>query len=200
MTDKLEQQSLVLRKFHNFVKLKLYQKYAKKSSILLDIGTGRGGDMLKWHKNNIQSVIALDINNVYISEAMSRYNYNQQLKQRDYKFFHCNSKHIFLNFLQIKHLPILFDSISCMFALHYFFNNTENIKQLLSQISSSLKPGGYFFGTCLDGNKIHSILEKSSTYKSNSMYIERNYSEKQNTGNNIQFMLSGTLYFGETIT
>ena len=177
--DKIEQQSITLRKFHNFVKLKLYQKYAKNSNILLDIGTGRGGDMIKWHKSNIQQVIALDINNVYISEAISRYNYNLQLKRRDYNFYYCNPKSIFMNFLNSKELTKSFDSISCMFALHYFFDNINNIKNLLEQISISLKTGGYFFGTCLDGDKTHMLLGNNQKYASNAMYIEKHYDKKE---------------------
>lgn len=43
------------------------------------------------------------------------------------------------------------DCMSCMFALHYFFENTDMLKGFLKNISDNLKVGGYFIGACFDG-------------------------------------------------
>ena len=51
------------------------------------------------------------------------------------------------------------DAMTCMFALHYFFENRSTLNGLLHNISSSLKIGGYFFGCCFDGNSVFNFLK-----------------------------------------
>ena len=53
------------------------------------------------------------------------------------------------------------DAMSCMFALHYFFENTSTLNGLLYNISSCLKIGGYFFGCCFDGDSIFNFLKST---------------------------------------
>lgn len=201
---KVEDEANVMRKFHNQVKTQLYFKYANNKFEnnddfnLLDIGTGRGGDMFKWNKVKVRQVVGLDINQYYIGEAIQRYNQSHStLKMCDYKFYACSPKYMFIQFLKYKHLQLSFNAISCMFAIHYFLNNYDSIYSLIKQISISLKKGGYFFGTCLDGDKVNNKLNGIDLYNSSAMFIKKEYTNIESVGNKIQFMLSGTLYFGE---
>jgi SAM-dependent methyltransferase len=54
-----------------------------------------------------------------------------------------------------------FNLISCQFAIHYFFENEQILDNLINNIDSILKPGGYFFGSCLDGYLVDTELNKS---------------------------------------
>ena len=54
-----------------------------------------------------------------------------------------------------------FDTVSCQFSIHYFFNNENNINMFLSNVSNSLKTGGKFICTCLDGSLIFSELNNT---------------------------------------
>ncbi len=54
-----------------------------------------------------------------------------------------------------------FNLISCQFAIHYFFENEQILDNLINNIDSILKPGGYFFGSCLDGHLVDTELNKS---------------------------------------
>lgn len=193
----VEENSKIMRKFHNYVKFLLYKKYCKPDSTLLDLGCGRGGDMVKWHNTNITKVVGIDINKPFIIDAIKRYNQNKDLQNRDYMFYFTVSKHIFTDFLKMKNLSQVYDNISCMFALHYFFNNRENVMQIFSQISNTLQNGGYFIGTVMNGNKVQKLIEDAEVYNSTSMFIRREFSQQMNYGSKISFMLSGTLYFGE---
>ncbi len=58
-----------------------------------------------------------------------------------------------------------FDVISIQFALHYFFKNADTLKACLDNISSHLRNGGYFIGTCFDGHLVDKLFknEQKST-------------------------------------
>lgn len=51
-----------------------------------------------------------------------------------------------------------FNVVSCQFALHYFFENTETLHNLLRNVAEGCANGGYFIGTCYDGKKIFNLL------------------------------------------
>ena len=58
-----------LRIFHNWIKDRLIRESIEQiknnntnySIAILDLATGRGGDILKWYKNNIYNAIGIDI-------------------------------------------------------------------------------------------------------------------------------------------
>lgn len=47
-----------------------------------------------------------------------------------------------------------FDICSCQFALHYSFESMVKAKVMLTNITESLKPGGYFIATIPDADYI----------------------------------------------
>lgn len=51
------------------------------------------------------------------------------------------------------------DVVSCQFALHYFFDAPESLDTLLRNVAGSLRPGGVFVGTCLDGARVMERLK-----------------------------------------
>ena len=59
-------------------------------------------------------------------------------------------------------LKIGADCMSCMFALHYFFESPESLRGYVRNISENLKIGGYFIGCCFDGEKVFDFLRKIS--------------------------------------
>lgn len=54
-----------------------------------------------------------------------------------------------------------FDAISCMFAIHYFFETEEKLDGFLSNVSQNLKKEGKFFCTFMDGQKVENEIMKS---------------------------------------
>ena len=52
-------------------------------------------------------------------------------------------------------LNIPFDVISCQFAIHYFFRNMDSLDAFCHNLNNHMKVGGYFIGTCLDGNLVN---------------------------------------------
>jgi hypothetical protein len=56
-----------------------------------------------------------------------------------------------------------FNAISCMFAIHYFFENETKLEQFLKNVSDNLQKGGLFFATFMDGSSVELALSKSKT-------------------------------------
>lgn len=70
-----------------------------------------------------------------------------------------------------------FDICSIQFAIHYMFKNINTLKNLLSNVSDSTKEGGYFIGTCFDGEKIFKLL-KNKEKGENITYSNKNTQKK----------------------
>jgi len=51
-----------------------------------------------------------------------------------------------------------FDVVSCQFATHYFFENRDTLTTFLDNVVALCKPGGYFIGTCYDGQRVFDAL------------------------------------------
>ena len=51
-----------------------------------------------------------------------------------------------------------FDVVSCQFAVHYFFMSEDKLDNFVYNVDKHLKEGGYFIGTCLDGQEIKKLL------------------------------------------
>jgi predicted NAD-dependent protein-ADP-ribosyltransferase YbiA (DUF1768 family) len=54
------------------------------------------------------------------------------------------------------------DCISCMFAIHYFFETPAKMNGFLENLSQTLKVGGYFIGCCFDGEKVFDLLRDTA--------------------------------------
>lgn len=195
------EQSKTMREFHNDVKLKLLSKYSilSKAKTILDLGTGRGGDMHKWNKCNIQNVIGIDINKHYVEEAIKRCKYAKYLMKRNYLFYYTRQDEIFDKYLLKRNITHIYDLITCMFAFHYFFKNEAMLSDILKQISLHLKPQGYFIGVCPQGERIKEILNGKMEFTNDVVYLKKTDENTRDIGEEIKFMLSGTLYFGDNI-
>lgn len=187
MTDKLKDDSVQMRLYHNYIKGVLLEQVSNSGKTLLDIGVGRGGDLHKWNRYGITKVVGVDVNEVYIKDAIKRYKSSKYRK--DYKFYVIND---------VDDIDYgKFDNVSCMFAFHYFCANNELLEKVINKISCSLNDGGYFIGTVPNGEYISKLQYKNNIYKNQAGCIKREYKNIFKIGDTIKFALSGTLYFGD---
>lgn len=54
-----------------------------------------------------------------------------------------------------------FDAISCMFAIHYFFESENKLDGFLSNVSQNLKKDSIFFCTFMNGERVESELNRN---------------------------------------
>jgi mRNA (guanine-N7-)-methyltransferase len=151
-----------MRKFHNYVKRLLYNKYTRNISYLLELAIGKGGDLDKWIKNHIKHVIGYDINDLSINECKRRISTRISTQNDNNIDINCHSLDLSRNILNGNKQ---YDVISCMFAFHYFFESKETFNTILTSIENNLKVGGIFMGTMFDGEMINTLLKTQDEYE-----------------------------------
>jgi SAM-dependent methyltransferase len=134
---------------HNNVKHRLYEQFTKSGSSLIDIGCGKGGDLHKWEHLGIRSVLAVDISPSHIKEAKMRLIGKRTMNTR-VTFLEADA---FRDDIASRDGQV-YDAMSCMFGLHYASRDESSINRAFQNASSSLKPGGVFFGVCADGDMV----------------------------------------------
>ena len=137
----------------------------------MDLCCGKGGDLIKWSKQNIRELVGVDIANVSIEQAQNRFQENRYFKFKA-KFYAADA---FANPLSniiplhLKEGP--FQVVSCQFALHYSFETEEKARLGMMNVSQALCKGGYFFGTIPNAYRIVKRLRSISELKfGNSIY------------------------------
>lgn len=133
-----------LRSFNNWIKSMLIHQYARPGDIVLDLGCGKGGDLLKWNRSRIDGFIGIDIAEVSIDQAKDRFKNSRLGFWAKFIVGDPFEKPI-EEVLQSEIFPV--DVVSCQFCLHYSFESEERARMLLSNISRMLRVGCYFIGT-----------------------------------------------------
>ena len=172
---------LPYQNFHNlYVKDRLLKQVApstllnSKSPIgkLLDLGSGRGGDISRWKKYKFAEVVGIDVDAHNIDYSKNLYNNIPRPKPKVFYIRGDIGKLIFpaqqaasteSNKLRMKNyisVENYFDVVSVQFALHYFFENEIKLRTLIQNISDNLKIGGFLIGACFSGEKVFNKLKK----------------------------------------
>jgi ribA/ribD-fused uncharacterized protein len=180
--DSLEARDRVLRdvySFHNKIKEQLYHSAVKPGDTLLELAVGRAGDLQKWRKTRPSMIVGFDLASGNLDSprqgACVRYlkesaksklppalfivgDMTQPLLQQDNRYIRM------LNKEEPAPTPYLekfvglteFDVISCQFAIHYACETEETFRTFVGNLTRHGK--GLFFGTCMDGQAVYSLL------------------------------------------
>lgn len=188
-----------MRTLHNKIKQWCLGQPKHRACYLLDIACGRGGDIQKWHACGIRNVVGLDVNPEYVQEAKRRLaqltSTQPHYETNDYKFYAVAETEDIPAFLVQKAIQHRFDTVTCHFAIHYFFESETKIRNLLSQVSKVLHTGGFFMCTAMNGNRVKSL---GSDFKNTAMIVHNTETESDTVfGAPVEIHITGTLYFGE---
>jgi SAM-dependent methyltransferase len=177
-----------LRNFHNWIKSNMIYTYCSQKILLdrsivsmdvLDIGVGKGGDIMKFYHAGAKSVVATDVNESSIFSgsdgAMSRYNAVKKkmpnfpkmffiIADGCQKFDYTNQATMGkMNEENIKLLKqvfgsdektnkhFTFDIINAQFMIHYLLKNHITWSNFCSNVNKYLRSDGYLLITTLDG-------------------------------------------------
>lgn len=203
--DKINKESrndskvISLRKFHNWIKSELISRLCilltrmneNGNNSLLDIAVGRGGDLFKWQAAGITNVTGIDINSESI-HSKDPSNPGAIMRYKNSKIKNVKVNYIVGDVTDPKlSIKGKYSFVSCQFALHYFFESEESLRNVLKLVSNILVLGGYFYGTTVDGEKVKSLKNLNGEYYS----IKKDYpSGKGIFGKGYSFLIKDTAY------
>ena len=182
-----------MRKHHNYIKNYLYKYIDKRinNASLIELCSGRGGDLNKWMYNNFKKVLGFDISKNNIDECYRRL--EKINKAHNYKFIQMDLTKPDLTNELSSVIVEQYDAIVCNFGIHYMFKNQTSIENFLDICRNHLKPKGLIVLTFLDADKVLKLQERWSM-KNNSLLYYINCDVKDSNslwGNEISMYLNG---------
>ncbi|CAK9159608.1 unnamed protein product [Ilex paraguariensis] len=134
-----------------FVKSALIKIFVSPYATVCDLYCGRVPDEEKWDEAQIGHYIGVDIATSGVSEVKEAR--ESQRKTYTSEFFELDPciEHFEL---QLQDNDNMADIVCCMQHLQLCFESEEKAKRLLHNVSSLLKPGGYFLGITPDSSTI----------------------------------------------
>ncbi|KAK9235598.1 mRNA capping enzyme-domain-containing protein [Lipomyces kononenkoae] len=176
-----------LKSFNNFIKSVIIKRFANRNDVVLDLGCGKGGDLLKWDIAGIRGYIGIDVADVSINQAMERY---KNMRRRKFwaEFFAGDAFGTPLGaYLPRDMVQQVFpvDIVSMQFCMHYAFETEQKARQLLENVSKSLRRGGKFIGTIPSSDAVIDHIAKLPEGKKewgNSVYSVRFYNDPPRDG------------------
>ncbi|XP_034373513.1 mRNA cap guanine-N(7) methyltransferase [Arvicanthis niloticus] len=162
-----------LRNFNNWIKsiligeiLEKVRQRKNRDITVLDLGCGKGGDLLKWRKGRISRLVCADIADISMKQCQQRYEDMRCRRDNEYIFSaefitaDCSKELLVEKF---RDPEMYFDICSCQFACHYSFESLEQADMMLRNACGRLNPGGYFIGTTPNSFELIKRLEASET-------------------------------------
>lgn len=182
LSERLKSKIFHMRNFNNWVKSMLISEFIRKirdqnsrdhKVKVLDLCCGKGGDLLKWQKANIQYLICTDIADVSVQQCKERYN-SRNRQTFEAEFHPCDATNVVQRDLY-QDSNIKLDLTSCQFAFHYCFESFPQAEMMLKNAAECLRPGGYFIGTIPNANEImrrHEAVKEGNKFGNDIYNIE----------------------------
>jgi hypothetical protein len=147
--------TVVARKFHNWVKMKVISQFASPAYKVLELAAGRGTDVHKHISLGASTVLYVDSDEV----AMDSFRRSSEPQPScPVHFCLCDlTDREGLTALQAT-LSTSVDMVSLQFALHYFLKDESSLKLIFEYIDRFLAVGGRFIFSGVDGALLHSKL------------------------------------------
>lgn len=186
--DTLDNRQRVLKDvyaFHNRIKDSLYQHHLHAGETLLEFAVGRAGDLHKWRKAQPKLVVGLDLHEKNLTAPrqgaavrvvtdplrsklppilFAQADMTEPLLKQDNKYLRIlkGDDKATTPYLKTFEGVTEFDVVACQFAIHYACASEEVFRTFVGNLKKHCKT--LFFGTCLDGAKLYSLLLGKQTH------------------------------------
>ncbi|KAG3098778.1 hypothetical protein PI124_g16099 [Phytophthora idaei] len=176
-SDRADSLLFHMRALNNWVKSILINEYSRREGDrVLDLACGKGGDLMKWTKRNLDLYVGVDIAQKSLEDAVERYTSfsrngrDRDRKKTDVQFIqgdlgvvdllrdemHCWSEHE--GWHEVVPLPTTaignFSIVSVQFSFHYMFGDAQRANRFFSTVHDLLADGGVLIATTVDPNKL----------------------------------------------
>lgn len=187
------------REFHNWIKSIIIYSYCSpgkenrdgkvKKKNVLDLGCGRGGDIMKMYHSRVGEFVGIDPDYEglfgVLDSATVRYQKNVN-KYPDFTkatFIHADATMPLTVESQEKKFPSMnaenkkkfnyflgkdkkYDIINSQFAIHYLFDSQSSINNLSNNVKKFLKQDGYLICTLFDPKQVLNLLNGKQSFTS----------------------------------
>lgn len=184
-----ESSVISLRKYNNWVKSMLISLSVGRGDVVLDLGSGKGGDLRKWCHAKIKWLTSVDISEKSLQHAEERF-----LKMRGCRmgaeWIHANP---YADLLSINRK---YNLVSSQFSFHYAFATPENAETAVRNVASSLVPNGLFIATIPNAERLVELASERGSTFGNSVYtveFDPDTDLDANTGARYTFTLTGSV-------
>ncbi|KAI2652570.1 mRNA cap guanine-N7 methyltransferase [Labeo rohita] len=150
-----------MRNFNNWLKSVLIAeimdkvRQRRREVTVLDLGCGKGGDLLKWKKGRIDKLCQQRYN-----DMRRRGHPNDRTFSAEFITADCSRE---LLSEKLRDPELRFDVCSCQFVYHYSFESKQQADTMLRNACEKLRPGGFFIGTTPDAYELVKRLEESDS-------------------------------------
>ena len=152
----------LMRAYHNQIKLNLYQNVSptRNHRVLLDIGSGRGGDIKKW--NNFELVFAVEPNPSHLEDLRQRLDHSSMKDKVIIIPTGGEDFETITNTIQYKYGERV-SNVSLMLSLSFFHDKLRD--GLRKTIEQNLEIGGEVLIFTIDGDTVKTVFDTSSHEK-----------------------------------
>jgi len=148
----------LMRAYHNQIKLNLYQNVSptRNHKVLLDIGSGRGGDIKKW--SDYELVFAVEPNESHLKELYQRLE-NSPMKHKVIIIPTGGEDYDTITRTIQDRYGERVSNVSLMLSLSFFFGKyREGLRKTIEQ---TLETGGEVLIFTIDGDTVKNVFEES---------------------------------------
>jgi len=152
----------LMRKYHNRIKRQLFRNvlqntYRKgEEKFLLDIGSGRGGDVDKWKK--FDKIVAVEPSPEHILELQRRLKLHDM--ENKVKIVQAGGEDTSLITRAVEDfMGRRVDVVSMMLSLTFFWKNSTMLKRLVNTIDQNLVDEGKIIFMTMDGNTVEEAFD-----------------------------------------
>lgn len=159
----------IARAYHNRIKNEMLKRYYLRGTELVDIGSGRGGDISKWKQISPKRVFVFEPNKTNYREFERRKESLQpqfpieHVLGEEGQFLGINDREEIERYFRERKTNI--GIVCAFFSLSFVSGDSTEFRSVIETIAKFLIPGGYFIAIIMDGERVKKILEEERDIK-----------------------------------